>query len=58
MIDTTDYEALRERLARLACSLRGLNPDHVAEGRTKPAWQADDIMKDVGRTIELLQGRG
>ena len=56
MNDNTDYAALTERLSRLACDLRGRNPDHVAEGQDRPAWQADDIQADIKRTLDILKG--
>lgn len=56
MNDNTDYAAITERLSRLACELRGRDPDHVAQGQNRPAWQADDIKADIQRTMQILQG--
>lgn len=58
MNDTIDYDALRERLARMACDLRGLNPEHVAAGQDRPAWRSEAIQSDVERSLKILQGCG
>jgi hypothetical protein len=54
MNDTTDYAAIRHDLALLCCSLRGLDPEHVARGETKPQRLSDGITDAVNAVLVLL----
>lgn len=54
MNDTTDYAAIRYDLALLCCRLRGLDPEHVAEGTTDPQWKSAAIMDTVNAVLVIL----
>ena len=54
MNDTTDYAAIRHDLALLCFRLRGLDPEHVAEGQTQPQRLSDGIADTVNAVLVLL----
>lgn len=54
MNDTTDYAAIRHELALLCCRLRGLDPEHVAHGTTRPQRLSDDVTDTVNAVLALL----
>jgi len=54
MNDTTDYAAIRHDLSLLCCRLRGLDPEHVAQGETKPQRLSDGITDTINAVLALL----
>ena len=54
MRDTTDHAAIAEQLGRLACHLRGLNPDHIPEGGDVPMWRSPEIAEAAKQAKNLL----